>query len=398
MPLSFGDLELLYRDSLLNDVIPFWQSRSVDTECGGYFSCLDRTGRVYDTDKFVWLQGRQVWVYSMLYRRVEKRAAWLDVARTGVEFLKKHGRDAEGEWYFSLTREGKPLVQPYNWFSGAFAAMGFAQYALAAGDEEARDIALATFRSLLRRKDNPKGKYTKQVPGVRPLRSMAFPMILINLALEVEGVVPEPEIQETLEQAVRDIMTLHYDESRGITFDNVAPDGSHVDCFEGRVILPGHGIEAMWFTIEAIRRRGGDRAIIDKAADAIVNLVRYGWDEQYGGIFYYRDIMDKPPEQLQWDQKLWWVHVETLVALTIAYHETGREDCRQWYERVHEYTWQHFPDPQHGEWFGYLNRRGECFLDCKGGKWKGCYHIPRALYLCWREFGQMRSRPPAPTA
>lgn len=392
MPLLFDELEVLYRDNLLNDVVPFWEKHSIDAECGGYFSCLDRAGNVFDTDKFIWLQGRQVWFFAMLYRRLEQRRAWLDAARNGAEFLKKHGRDSEGNWYFSLTREGRPLVQPYNWFSDAFAAMGFAQYALAAGDEEARDIAVHTFENLLRRIENPKGKYTKTVPGTRPLRSMAFPMIMVNLCLEMEGVIADEPLQRALDTAIREIMTLHYDPERKITFDNVAPDGSHVDCFEGRLILPGHGIEAMWFTIDAIRRRGGDRRITDRAVDVILNLLEFGWDGQYGGILYYRDIMGKPPEQLQWDQKLWWVHIETLVALAIAYSVSGRRDCWEWYQRVHEYTWQRFPDPEYGEWFGYLNRRGECLLELKGGKWKGCFHIPRGLYQCYREFGRLRQR------
>jgi len=389
MPLTFGDLETLYRENLLNDNIPFWEKHSVDREYGGYFTCLDRTGGVFDTDKFTWLQGRQLWFFSMIYRQVQPRPEWLEIARCGAEFLKKHGRDTEGNWYFSLTREGRPLVQPYNWFSDTFATMGFGQYALASGDEEARDIALRTFDNLLRRREKPKGKYTKAFPGTRPLRSMGFPMIMVNLCLELEGLLPEDRLQQHLETAIHEIMTLHYDPERRFTFDNVAPDGSHVDCFEGRLIIPGHGIEALWFVIDAIRRRGGDRQIIATAADAIINMLEFGWDQQYGGIFYYRDIMGKPPEQLQWDQKLWWVHIETLVALAMAWRLTGRKECRDWYRRVHDYTWARFPDPEHGEWFGYLNRRGERLLDLKGGKWKGCFHVPRGLHLCWREFEAM---------
>ena len=31
-------------------------------------------------------------------------------------------------------------------------------------------------------------------------------------------------------------------------------------------------------------------------------------------------------------------------------------------------------------WKDYLNRRGEVLLPLKGGKWKGCFHVPRGLY------------------
>ena len=85
------------------------------------------------------------------------------------------------------------------------------------------------------------------------------------------------------------------------------------------------------------------------------------------------------------DQKLWWVHLETLVALLKGYASTGRKECWQWFEKVHAYAWSHFDDPANGEWFGYLNRQGDPLLTLKGGKWKGCFHVPRALDLCYRE-------------
>ncbi|MFA7409288.1 MAG: AGE family epimerase/isomerase, partial [Bacteroidales bacterium] len=57
-----------------------------------------------------------------------------------------------------------------------------------------------------------------------------------------------------------------------------------------------------------------------------------------------------------------------------------------WIDRVQQYVWSHFPDPEYGEWFGYLNRQGEVLLPLKGGKWKGCYHIPRGLMICALEW------------
>ena len=154
---------------------PSGTSIHVDPQ-GGYFTCLDRKGNVYDTDKFVWLQARQMWTYAMLYNRLEKRPEWLDVARHGMEFLRAHGRDADGNWYFSLNRDGDPLVQPYNFFTDCFAAMAFSQYALASGEHEAREIALARFHNILRRdSNNPRASTRKAVPSTRPMRSFAIP-------------------------------------------------------------------------------------------------------------------------------------------------------------------------------------------------------------------------------
>ena len=102
------ELARQYRDALLNDVIPFWERHSIDRECGGYFTCLDRRGNVYDTDKFVWLQARQVWMFSALYNRLQRRPEWLDIARHGADFLRRHGSDDDGSWYFALDRQGNP--------------------------------------------------------------------------------------------------------------------------------------------------------------------------------------------------------------------------------------------------------------------------------------------------
>ncbi len=376
---EFLSLERQYLSALTDDVLPFWERHSIDKSRGGYFTCLDRTGKVFDTDKFIWLQARQVWTYSMLYNRLEKKAGWLEIARHGADFLKKHGRDPEGNWYFSLNREGRPLVQAYNIFSDCFAAMAFSQFALATGDGESRDLAITTYRNILRRKDNPKGRYSKIVPGTRPLRSFALPMILSNLSLEVEWLLDPAEVKAIVDECVRDILTVFRDPERGLLFENVAPDGSHPDCMDGRLVNPGHGIEATWFIMD-IARRTGDRATIDKAADTALNLMEFGWDEKYGGIYYFLDAGGHPVQQLEWDQKLWWVHLESLIAAAMAFQLTGRKECWNWYKKLHDYTWARYPDPEYGEWFGYLNRQGEVLLNLKGGKWKGCFHVPRALF------------------
>ena len=382
---NFAALAQLYKNALLQDVIPFWERHSLDWEQGGYFTCLDHQGNVYDTDKFVWLQNRQVWLFSMLYNQLEKREDWLKIAANGANFLAEHGRDAAGNWYFALDHAGHPLVQPYNVFSDCFAAMAFSQYALASGEIWAKEMALQAYHNVLRRKDNPKGQYNKIYPGTRTLKSLAVPMILANLTLEMAWLLSPEKLEEVLALTVAEVMGDFLDQERGLLYENVAPDAAHVDCFEGRLINPGHGIEAMWFIMDIARRRH-DETTVKKAVEVVLNILNFAWDQEYGGIYYFLDAEGHPTQQLEWDQKLWWVHLESLVALAMGYRLTGREECWQWYEKLHDYTWSHFPDPEYGEWFGYLNRRGEVLLNAKGGKWKGCFHVPRSLYLCWQEF------------
>ncbi|MFH1006311.1 MAG: AGE family epimerase/isomerase [Candidatus Latescibacterota bacterium] len=388
MKTRFAELAQLYRNALLGDVIPFWEHHSMDRDCGGYFTCLDRDGSVFDTDKFVWVQARQMWMFSMLYNHLDKREAWLDIARHGAEFLRKYGMDEDGNWYFALARDGRPLVQPYNIFSDCFGAMAFSQYALATGSEAAKAVASRTYANILGRRDNPKGIYSKAVPGTRPMISLALPMILANLSLELAWMLDAETLGHALSGCSETLLSLFLDPERQLLHEHVAPDGTRIDSFEGRLILPGHGIEAMWFLMDIAERRK-DSSTIEKSVDVALHLLDFGWDRKHGGILYFLDAHGHPPRQLEWDQKLWWVHTETLVALAMGYRLTGRRDCWSWYEKVHDYTWQRFPDPENGEWYGYLDRRGEVLLPLKGGMWKGCFHVPRGLYRCMREFEKL---------
>ena len=257
-----------YRSALLDDVIPFWERHSPDRECGGFFTCLNRDGSVFDTDKFVWLQGRQVWMFSKFYNALEPRPAWLEMAGLGARFLRDHGQDERGDFYFALDRLGNPLVQPYNIFSDCFAAMAFAEYGRASGEGWATELAVRTFERILTRWENPKGRYNKLVPGARPLRSMVLPMITVNLAMELAGSVPDYPVAQVVRENLCLIMDVFVDRGRKLIFEHVAPDGSHPDTFDGRLINPGHGIECMWFVMAAAEQYG-ETALIARAADAL---------------------------------------------------------------------------------------------------------------------------------
>lgn len=393
--MDFNLLANQYKVELLDNVIPFWLQHSQDREYGGYFTCLNRDGTVYDTDKFIWLQGREVWMFSMLYNKVEKRKEWLECAIQGGEFLKKYGHDGNYNWYFSLTREGKPLVDPYNIFSYTFAAMAFGQLSLATGNQEYADIARKTFDIILSKVDNPKGKWTKAHPGTRNLKGFALPMILCNLSLEIEHLLDEDFLMKTIEACIHEVMDIFYrPELGGMIVENVTLDGKLSDTFEGRLINPGHAIEAMWFIMD-LGKRLNRPALIEKAVGITTATIEYGWDKKYGGIFYFMDRLNSPRQELEWDQKLWWVHIETLISTLKGYQLTGDKECLKWFETMHDYTWAHFKDKEYPEWFGYLNRQGEVLLPLKGGKWKGCFHVPRGLYQCWKTLDAIISNPDA---
>lgn len=382
---DFKQISSRYKRELLENCLPFWLEHSQDKKYGGYFSCLNRDGSVYDTDKFIWLQGREVWMFAMLYNNVEKNQQWLDCAIQGAEFLKKYGHDENWDFYFSLDRKGNPLVQPYNVFSNTFACMAFAQLAKATGNDEYALIARRIFGRILERRSNPKGQWCKAYPGTRPMKDFALPMIICNMALEIEDILEDKSVlEQTIDTCLHEVFDVFYQPELGCMLENVSSvDGAPVDCFEGREINPGHDLEALWFMMNLGVRRG-DKALIDKCVEIALRVIERGWDKEFGGIYYFLDAKGVPQQKLEWDQKLWWVHIESAIAMLKGYQLTGNEKCLEWFLKLDAYLWDNFKDKEYPEWFGYLNRRGEVLLPLKGGKWKGCFHVPRGLYQIWQ--------------
>ena len=408
-----GALAQLYKTELLDRVVPFWLNKSQDTDFGGYFTCLDRDGSVYDTDKFIWLQGREVWMFSKLYNTVEPRQEWLDAAIQGAEFLKKYGHDGNLNWYFALDREGHPLVEPYNIFSYTFAVIAFGQLSIAlataakngltavrvCGDSVAAEalsseyasIAKRTFDIVLSKTDNPKGRWSKAAPGARAMKTFDLPMILCNVSLEIESLLEPAFLQKAIDNCLHEVMDVFYRPELGLIVEALGKDGNLVDCFDGRKLNPGHAIEAMWFVMD-LGKRLNRPELIKQAVEICLQEVEYGWDKEFGGIFYFMDRLGHPRHELEWDQKLWWVHLETLISLIKGYQLTGDQRCLDWFQRVHDYTWSHFRDAEYPEWYGYLNRQGEVLLPLKGGKWKGCFHVPRGLLNVWKILEELAAR------
>ena len=370
-----------YENELTRNVIPFWQKNCVDTEFGGYFTMLDRDGSVYDTTKYMWMQWRIVYMFAELYRSRfgAGNEAFLKIARDGFDFLYKHGRTEDGSYYFALNRRGVPSMAPYSIFSDCFAAMGAAALFAATGEERYRVEARSAMQSYIRRLDNPKGRWNKLLEGTPKRLSLGSYMILANLGCVMKECLGSDEFDGETDRAVRTVMKLFHHPELKVLFENVNPDGTFdLESCEGRFVNPGHGLESMWFVLQYAERIN-DRELIRQACDYVDELFHFGTDPVYGGIFYFMDALGKPHLELQHDMKLWWPHNEAIIAALFAYKLSGEERFLEHFRTVDQWAWSHFPDPEYGEWFAYLDRQGKPNNMLKGGKWKTFFHLPRCL-------------------
>ena len=121
-----------FERELFQSVLPFWQQYSIDEANGGYHNCLDRQGRFYDPTKYMWLHGRQIWLFSKLYNDYAPEREWLRIAGHGLEFMRRHALAGNGRVYFSLNAQGQPVYLQRKLFSECFYAMALAEYGRAA--------------------------------------------------------------------------------------------------------------------------------------------------------------------------------------------------------------------------------------------------------------------------
>ena len=386
--MNLQEYHTLFREELLDSCVPFWLTHGVDQEYGGILNCLDREGNVYSEDKSVWMQGRAGWMFSYLYKHIEKKEEYLTFAKSCIDFAAKYCIDTDGRMYFTVTRDGRPLRKRRYWFSETFYIMANAEYYLATGDQACLDTARKYFDFVFRMYTDPSTDPFKITPKsyaeTRNTKTLANPMILLNVASVLRNADSEnfDLYTERMTILIEDIKKFHKPEYRA-TFENISDkDEVLLETSTRRVINPGHDIECSWFLLEEGMRRN-DREIIALAQSMFDEAYELGWDKEYGGMIYFKDVLGKPVEAYEHDMKLWWPQNETIIASLMFYKLTGEKKYFEIFEQVTDYAFTHFSDRKYGEWFGYLRRDGKpTEPPCKGHTYKGPFHVMRMLAKC----------------
>ena len=373
----------------LDRCVNFWLKNGMDKVNGGVYTCLDRTGRVYSTDKSVWMQGRCGWIFSYLCHLYGTKPEWLEASKSCLDFMEKYciNHDAGGRMYFTVTADGKPLRQRRYFYSESFYAAANAEYYGITGDKvclERARRAYNTYWDLYHGAPDPVGMPPKTIAETRSGRGFGNPMIILNVIGILLRVDPEhkAEYEERAQQCVDEIFTYFVKPELKCVLENVGPNGeARLDVTEGRIVNPGHDIEGVWFILEHAKRTG-DTSLIPKAAQIFDWAIEAGWDKEYGGLLYFIDCLGNPPEAYEHDMKLWWPHNEILIASMMLYRDTKDEKYLQWFDKTLEYCKEVFSDPAYGEWYGYLRRDGKPTMpSTKGSTFKGPFHLPRCLTM-----------------
>ncbi|MBR3766929.1 MAG: AGE family epimerase/isomerase [Clostridia bacterium] len=368
-----------YKKDLTENILSFWLKTALDYENGGIFTQLDEKGEVYGTDKSVWFQGRALWSFMKAYNVIDKNPEYLKAAECIYSFLPKC-TDTDGRMFFTVTKEGKELQKRRYYFSETFAAIGCAELYKATGRKEVLadaekyfTVAYECFTGVRKNppKINPENLGTKALSPAMIMLSTAQTMRSMNSD-------KKDEYNKICKECLDEILNGGYLTDKAL-LESVTVDGKFVNTPSGRIVNPGHSLEAAWFImLEGILTDNKEAIEIGKKIIDIT--LPLGLDKKYGGIIAFTDLLGYPPVQLEWDMKLWWPQCEAMIALRMAYLQFGDEKYLKAYEEIKEYCEKYFLDKENGEWYGYLHYDNTVSTTLKGNIFKGPFHIPR-LYI-----------------
>ena len=371
-----------YKQDLEGNILPFWLEYGLDKVNGGIYTCLDREGKLMDSTKSVWFQGRSGFIFSYAYNNITKKPEYLEASKSCIDFIEKYCFDTDGRMYFEVTADGKPLRKRRYVFSECFAVIAMAEYSRATGDRSYAEKSLKLFKDILRFIDTPGLLEPKYLPELQAI-GHSITMILINTASIVRSVISDPILTERIDASIELIKTRFLHPECKALLEMVTPDGKIIDTINGRTINPGHCIETAWFLLEEAKHRGwneGNGKEIKELALTILDWSwEWGWDEEFGGIINFRDCKGFPAQDYSQDMKFWWPQTEGIIAALYAYEATGDKKYLEMHKMVNDWAYEYLPDREYPEWFGYLHRDGSVAQTAKGNIFKGPFHIPRMM-------------------
>ncbi len=368
-----------YRKVLVENILPFWLKNSIDYKNGGIYTQLDEKGEIYGTDKSVWFQGRALWVFSKAYNTIEKNSEYLKAAECIYGFLPKC-TDADGRMFFTVTEDGRELQKRRYYFSETFAAIGCAELYKATGRKDVLESAEKYFTVAYECFTGVRKNQPKLNPDNLDAKALSPAMIMLSTAQVMRSMDSDKkaEYDKIARECLDEILHGGYLQEKAL-LESVTKDGRFVDSPSGRIVNPGHSLEAAWFIMLEGLLTDNKEAI--EAGKKIIDItLPLGIDKKYGGIIAFTDLSGKPPVQLEWDMKLWWPQCEAMIAFRMAYLIFGDEKYNELYLQFKEYCEKYFLDKENGEWYGYLHYDNTVSTTLKGNIFKGPFHIPR-LYI-----------------
>jgi mannobiose 2-epimerase len=383
------------RRILKESLVDFYLPACVDPAHGGFFESLRDDQFVAGGEKFLVLQARHVWFFSMLAREGIRKEDALTAAKSGFNFLENHMRDRRHGGYYAKVSDAGEVKDPRKHvYLNAFALYGLIAYHRASGDDRALAAAKDLFRILEEKAhDRRHGGYVEFFTADwRPITDSKEPgyvgaigtktynthLHLMEALTDLYQVWPEPLVRQRLaELLVINTSTVRHPD-HNCNIDGWRPDWKMVEEPSNLRASYGHDVECVWLALEAGRVLGQSPRLWRGWAEGLCSYsLKYGYDPRHGG-FYYTGPLGQPAQDTR---KEWWVQAEALVSMLEMYHLTGKCEYEDAFQRTLDFVAKH-QIASKGGWWATRTADGSPQGQTRTSPWQGAYHNGRAMLRC----------------
>lgn len=393
---------------LNNGLLPFWISRTVDTQYGGFLTHFDEFGNDSGEDeKSLIAQSRSVFTYSSAHRAGYGGGKLAEMARHGVDFLLNKMWDEEhGGFYWMMNRKGEVVIDEKIVYGHSFAIYSLSEYTLATGDPRGKEYAEKVFDLLQKHVvDTHYGGYWEMFHRNWDLKSAGSAggdrktldahmhlMEAFTTLYECTGKqVHRRKLLESIELLTKKIMHPQY--GTGIPqfwadwsvapqikfdivwgWDRFSEDGQKAAAEDNTSY--GHNAEFAWLLMHALDILKLPYDIHhDQIQKSFSHSVDNGVDWEFGGVFvegsHAGDVYDR--------EKEFWQQAEMLIGMLDAYRYLKDEKYWNAYVNIHRFVFDKMINHKLGEWWPLMTRQGEPIWRHMSHSWKINYHDVRAM-------------------
>lgn len=399
------------QNHLRDELLPFWFTRGIDDEFGGFLTYFDENGDPTDeTEKTLVCQLRMIFTFAEIHRAGLGQEQALGIAQQGFEFLINHFWDnTHGGWFWTTEQDGTPINRSKLGYGHTFAVLALSEYGMASGDLRAMEYAVKTFETFQTfAADNLNGGYyefheedwAKKQPGVYGGDRKSFDVhmhimeALTNMYEATGAQIYHDRCTEVIDLIFKRMMHPEHGTgmmqfmpdwtpSRAIIFKNVWGADRDVDDPEGRPLNNtsyGHNTEFVWLLNHAIHILDLDREHYKPKTKIIMDhAIRNGIDWENGGLYCEGPLDDGPARETN---KEFWQQAEVMIALLDAYLIFEDDEYLGAYENIHRFVMDHGINHEIGEWYPLFDKDNNRLANYLAHAWKINYHTVRAVILC----------------
>jgi mannobiose 2-epimerase len=396
------------QNHLINELLPFWTSRMIDENNGGFITHFDQHGKdTGEDEKSLVAQTRCLYTVASAHRAGYGNGKLAAMAKHGADFLIGKMWDNENEgFYWMMDRKGNVKIDKKIIYGHSFAIYALSEYTLATDDPRGIEYAEKVFDLIQKYcADTMYGGYWEMFhrnwtlcgPGSQggDRKTLDVHMHLME-AFTALYECSHKDVHHRKLLEVIDILLhriIHQKYKTGIPqffkdwqiapqikfdiiwgWDRFSAEGQKTNVTDNTCY--GHNAEFAWLLIHALDILRTDPGIYSDVFRTIFDhTVTNGIDYEFGGVFvegsHAGGVYDR--------EKEFWQQAEVLTALLDAFIMFREPVYLEAYVNVHRFVFDKVINKEVGEWYPLLTRKGEPIWTHMGHSWKINYHTVRSM-------------------